>query len=393
MKVVLSVVMSLLFFVCFSQETSEYNLKKNKKGVDADLIFNYYSQDGNNSAVEGGIGSQALDNIGALTVVKVNLDSVKSIKASFGADFYSSASTDQIDNNVSSASSEDLRAYVNIGFEQKLLKSGQTLDFSLGGSSEYDYTSVNGGISYAKESKNGNSEFSASAKVFIDKWSLYIPSNARDADRMELFNNSTARNSYIVSAGFSQVLNPKTQFSLNAEYVLMDGLLSTPFHRVYFSNGVVGLERFPSQRTKIPISLRVNRWINDKLILRSFYRFYTDNFGINSHTLQFELPIRFNKDWTVMPFYRYHTQTESIYFGEFQTQSANLLYRTADYDLSSFTAQKVGISLLFYPLKPLVQFSKNGLMLESIQLRGGYYGIDYGLDAYFGSINFAFGWK
>ena len=111
---------------------SGYKMKANEDQVDADFLLGYYQQDGNNGAVTGGIGTEKLEDVASMLVVNIPLDSVKALNITVGADYYSSASTDNIDNNVSSASSSDLRAYANLGYTRKNLRRGETIGFGIG---------------------------------------------------------------------------------------------------------------------------------------------------------------------------------------------------------------------------------------------------------------------
>ena len=138
-----------------SAQQEKYKMKGNDKEATADFLFSYYEQDGNNAAVTGGIGTEKLEDIANLIVLNIPLDSTRSINGSFGADFYSSASTDNIDNNVSSASAHDLRIFLNLGYAQKNLRRGETYGIGMGVSREYDYTSFSVNANWAKEFNQG----------------------------------------------------------------------------------------------------------------------------------------------------------------------------------------------------------------------------------------------
>ncbi|MCR9286373.1 MAG: hypothetical protein NXI23_03175 [Bacteroidetes bacterium] len=104
---------SFLLYVSFQvfTQNSEYQMKGNEKETTIDFLSSYYQQDGNNAAVTGGIGSEELMDIVNVLVVNVPLDSINSVSFTVGGDLYSSASTDKIDFEESSASSHDLRLY------------------------------------------------------------------------------------------------------------------------------------------------------------------------------------------------------------------------------------------------------------------------------------------
>lgn len=67
------------------------------------------------------------------------------------------------------------------------------------------------------------------------------------------------------------------------DVVSQNGLLSTPFQRVYFSDFedfyiddfqlADNVEQLPDSRFKIPVGGRLNYYLNDLVVLRSYYRF------------------------------------------------------------------------------------------------------------------------
>lgn len=368
---------------------SEYQMRANDKAIDINFLSSYYKQDGNNSAVEGGIGGEELIDAANILIVNVPLDSTKSLSVTAGADFYSSASTDRIDANVSSASIKDLRAYGNIGYTIKNLKAGTTYGVSVGFSSEYDYQSISGGLNFAKEWNEGNSEIGFQAKAFFDKWSLYFPAELRRTATVP----TDKRNSYSLSSTYSQVLNKRLQMSLSAELIFMDGLLSTPFHRVYFFDQEgPSIEKLPSTRLKIPMSIRVNYFAHEKFVVRTYYRYYTDDFGVNGHTANLEIPIKITDSFSAAPFYRYHKQQGSDYFAPYAKHSASEEFYTSDFDLSTLSSKKYGLAFGYSPLYGISKASilSKSITFKSIELRLAYYQRDTGLNAYIGSVNFAF---
>jgi hypothetical protein len=384
---VLIFLISLMYSAVHGQ--SGYQMKANEKYIDVNFLTSYYHQDGENSAVEGGIGTEALTDVANILVVNIPMDSTKSIAATFGADFYTSASTDMIDNDMSSASSKDLRAYGSIGYNIRKLRTGWTYGVRVGFSNEYDYTSINGGINIAKEWNQGNTELGISAQAFIDTWRTYFPVELRRTVSVPTKN----RRSYNAGFVFSQILNKRMQFALSGEVILMEGLLSTPFHRVYFSDsGTPDIERLPESRVKIPLSVRFNYFPVDRLVIRSYYRYYTDDFGIKAHTASIELPIKVSDVLSVGPFYRYHTQTEADYFAPFEQHLSSDEFYSSDYDLSGLSSHKIGVAIGYSPIYGLARGSifSRPMMFKSIELRTSYYSRSTGLSAFLVSANFNF---
>lgn len=371
-------------------QNSEYQMKSNGTETTIDFLSSYYEQDGNNAAVTGGIGTEALQDFANVLIVNVPLDSINSISVMTGADYYTSASTDNINNNPSSASSKDLRTYGTLSYSRKNLKRGETYSAKIGGSTEYDYASISFGISYAKEFNEGNSELNLNAQAFRDRWSLYLPVELRGRVNVP----TKLRNSYNFQATFSQVINKRMQFSISAEAIYMDGLLSTPFHRVYFSDQQLpDIERLPNTRLKIPIGIRFNYFPSDNLVLRTYYRFYLDDWGLRAHTFNLETPIKINSWFTLSPFYRYNTQNAADYFAPFAEHTVNETFYTSDYDLSALNSHKIGFGFRFAPLYGVARMKflkKKILQFKTFELRTAYYKRSTGLTAFIVSLGMNF---
>lgn len=79
-------------------------------GVEGEFLFNYYDQDGDFSPVTGGLGTEALQVVSPVLISRWSINDRWTLNASFGLDQITSASTDNIDDHVSSASRVDERA-------------------------------------------------------------------------------------------------------------------------------------------------------------------------------------------------------------------------------------------------------------------------------------------
>src|SRR5207342_2358392 len=93
------------------------------------------------------------------------------------------------------------------------------------------------------------------------------------------------------------------------DFVYQQGHLGLPFHRVYFDDFTVHSEHLPSSRFKIPLGFRANYFLGDRIIFRTYYRYYHDDWGLNAHTAEIETPIKITPFFSISPFYRYYTQT------------------------------------------------------------------------------------
>lgn len=358
-----------------------------------DFLSSYYQQDGNNAAVTGGIGTEALQDVANMFIINVPVDSAWALSLTLGADFYTSASTDNIDNHRSSASSQDVRTFGIVGYTYQTKGNGQTYGVKAGISSEYDYFSVHGGLSWTKAWNNGNTTLGVDAQAFFDNWSLIYPAEIRSVVKGTL--PTSQRRSYNGQLTYTQVLNRRMQVALTAEAVYMEGLLSTPFHRVYLvGQALPDIERLPASRLKIPLGVRFNYFPFDGLVLRTYYRHYTDDFGIRAHTFSIETPIQVSRALTVSPFYRYHTQTAADYFAPYAAHTSAEDFYTSDYDLAALDSHKVGVGIGYVPLYGIgriqVPYTRQLVVFDKLQFRSAYYQRSTGLHSALFSIDLGF---
>ncbi len=371
---------------------------RNHGETEVNLLMSYYEQDGNRGAVEGGIGTQYLTDLTPTIILNVPLDSATRLSANLGMDYYASASTDRIDQVMSSPSAKDTRIHADFGLSRQLADKRTIVGAGAGFSAEYDYTSFNAAASWARASADGNRELSVAAQVFFDQATLIRPIELRSS-APDPSAGANQRQSYNLNLVYSQVVSQRLQVAVSTELVAQRGLLSTPFHRVYFHEtggafGTARTERLPRQRYKYPVGLRLTYYATDLVQVRGFYRFYNDNFGIRAHTFELETPLKMTPFFVLYPFYRYHVQTASTYFAPYLEHAIADAYYTSDYDLAAFSANKLGLGLRYSPLYGLSRFKTpfggRVAKFKALDLRYAYYRQSTGLTAMIFSADLSF---
>lgn len=373
-------------FSIAKQDTSSDFVKRQLKFEEVNLVSGYYFQDGNNSAITGGIGSEKLTDFANSFEIRFSkldrYNRTHSITADVNIDRYSSASSDKIDPlTVSSASREDTHIYPSISWSVKDDLLGTTQGLSYAFSTEYDYKSHGFTGSYTKLSKDKNTEISVKAGAFLDTYMAILPSEMRPsgypsgAEHDQNGISYKARNSYNGSLSISQVINQRLQVMAIIEPSFQEGLLSTPFHRVYFTNGNSTVEKLPGTRFKLPVGLRLSYFAGDNVIVRGFYRAYIDDWGMVAHTANLEIPYKISPFFSISPFYRFNIQGRVDYFKAYGLHTTKESFYTSDYDLSSFTSQFMGVGLRLAPPGGLA----NIVNWNSLELRYGYYSRSNGM--------------
>jgi len=365
----------------FSQAPSDsIHYKQRKlKFEEANLISSYYQQDGNNSAVTGGIGTEHLTDFATTLDLKLShydrRGRKRTIIGEVGIDVYSSASSDKIDpNTISSASSGDKRIYPSLTYLITNEPKGSTLSVNGSISTEFDYFSKGVSLGWSKLSKDRNREFSAKGQAFFDTWTVILPIELRSSSSLQ---GNKPRNSYGASFTLSQVLTRRLQMLLLADVAFQEGQLATLYHRTYFTDGSHSVEHLPDQRFKLPLGVRLNYFAGDRLIVRTYYRYYRDSWGMTAHTAEIETPIKITPFFSVSPFFRYNTQQGVKYFKAYRLHVPGEEFYTSDYDLSTLTSNMAGLGIRYAPPGGVLNIAR----FNALELRYGHYKRSTGLSS------------
>jgi Protein of unknown function (DUF3570) len=435
------VILFLLFSsLSFSQEKDSTVVFKKRvlESTEVDFLASYYKQDGLHSAVSGGIGSEKLTDIASNIIVAIPMNDDDILTVDAGISAYTSASSSNInpfDSNKpnpwqasSGASAQDALASVVVNYSHSSDDRNFIWNADVSVSSEYDYFSLGFGGGITKLFNNKNSEISLKGNAYLDTWQPIYPIEFRDNlptvyDQSGAISNlynpnfiswkSKARNSFSASVSFSQVINKKSHFSVFFDVLQQQGQLSSPYHRMYFAdkdNFYVGdpqyipnyesetnkgafqladaIEKLPDTRFKLPFGLRYNYYLNETVSFRTYYRFYTDNWDVQSHTASIEIPFKISSKFTVFPMYRYYTQTKSKYFAPYETHLSTEKFFTSDFDLSDFDAHQYGLGFTYTDIFTSSKIWKFGL--KNIDFRFNHYDRSDGLNANIATIGFKF---
>ena len=398
--------MCMMMLHAFSQatprDTSAYK-PRSLRLDEIEIVSSYYDQTANKSAVSGGqtgpMGDADVTDLSngiELRFVAWDKHQGKNtLTAGLGFDSHTAASQAWV-SKTGASKKTGTRLYPSINWAHENALKGTGYELGAIYSTEYNYTSVGFDAGISKKTRDKNGEFSAKVTTYFDQVKLIYPSefvkglitnNTDSTIYITGFNGrseaippggtsrrdkkgvpSSPRDTYTASFSYSQVFNARMQGSVEFDLVEQHGYLGLPFHRVYFSNGQDTIEKLPSQRFKLPIGFRLNYFLGDNIILKGYYRFYVDNWGIRSHTASLEVPVKITPFFSVSPFYRYYVQTGANYFAPFEKHLATDTYYTSNYALSAFSANLYGVGLRLAPPKGILDKHFN-----SLELRYGHY--------------------
>lgn len=258
-----------------------------------------------------------------------------------------------------------------------------TLGLSYGQSNEPDYNSEFGGLNYAQEFNNKLTTVSAGYNYTSNQITRsgggHTDHHATDpahnpAIYPELDESSNAN---AINLGLSQVLNKNALLQLSANYSSQSGYLTNPYKYVYVrgeitaeeyyelsqatapgdidwntitSLEVVGLELFrevrPDLRNQFSFLTRLNQYLPAAdAALHVDYRYYFDDWGIDSHTLELKWLQQLPWGITVTPNLRYYSQSQADFFAPYFLAPRSDGYYSSDFRLSGYGALGGGLTV------------------------------------------------
>jgi hypothetical protein len=143
----------------------------------------------------------------------------------------------------------------------------------------------------------------------------------------------------------TRVLSPTTQVRVGVEMNLVNGLQHNPYRNVYASGTNVP-ESHPDERLRNDVFVRVNHALPNRASLRFGYRFYGDDWGVDSHELGARLNQYVTRSLYATYEYRYYTQGPAeFYRDEYTTTTGVDGYLTGDYRLAPLSSNLFGLAL------------------------------------------------
>ena len=381
-----------------NQTTSGY-VDRSLHVDEINLVSSYYWQNGDHSAVTGGIGTEKVTDIAnGLDIKLVWLNKAfnkNTFSAGLGYDHHTSASQAFVSKTGASKTGGD-RIYPSLDWTVENAKSGNTFGIGTYYSSEYNYQSLGADLHFSVKTADKMGEFGMKLQGYLDHVKLIYPSefipqtttttstgstvittasgNSILSNGQTEYNSranipTSPRNTYTASLSYSQIINSRLQLMFLIDGVAQNGYLSLPFHRVYFSSGKDTIERLPSQRYKLPLGFRANYFLGDNIILRSYYRYYMDSWGTRSNTANLEIAYKISPFFSISPFYRYYNQSAARYFAPYEVHSPTDQYFTSNYEYSKFQSNFFGVGFRFAPPNGVFGWQN----LHELEIRYGHY--------------------
>jgi len=260
----------------------------------------------------------------------------------------------------------DTRAALTVGWEQplgRLWKGG--VGFS--GSKEFDYLhlGINGNI--ARDFNKRNTTLSAGVSLSRDTWDPVGGAPIPFAPMLDVGatgNKLGTENKDILDIvlGVTQVVSRRMIVQLNYSFSDNSGYLTDPYKFLSLVDGATGdtltrtpapgaagpshefrFENRPQARTKHSLYGQTKYYMNGK-VLDASYRYMTDDWEIDSHTVDVRLRWPLGESSYLEPHFRFYTQTAADFYRISLVDGVELpAYASSDYRLGEFDATTAGL--------------------------------------------------
>ncbi len=323
----------------------------------------------------------------------LNLTFAKDTLSGASPTFYDSFSGASATLPAGTVYANDIR-YGNIEYEDEREAFGFTLtkrfesrdELTLGGnySTENDYESKEASLEYMHyldSSKNQALTFGASYQK--NDVSVYCSLGTGDCD-----SSSGASEKVMdldvttLEIGFTQVIDKSSILKSSLFYIHEDGYLTNPYMHVvrdYATAPKITVESKPQSRKAYGLLFQYSKAWSDQLSMVSSYRFYRDDWDINSHTLSTELYYEVNDKLRVGGGIRYYTQSEAEFYSAKRDFFTNEKYASSDRRVSDFDT---------FGYKAMVDYKYNDQV--TLNLGVGYYEQPDHLDAIYYNLGFKY---
>lgn len=205
-------------------------------------------------------------------------------------------------------------------------------------STEHDYQGRSIFASYVRQLNEENTALGVGVSQSFDEWQPSIVRNLSRTDRKESK----------VDLSINQLISPTLSMQFIYSYLYSEGFLASPYNYVTVGSTNV-YELYPQTRTGSAYALKGVKLFDPANSMNFSYRYYDDNWGIKSHTLNTEWLYSVSNLLTLGLRARYYTQSKANFTKPLASVSASDTYIVSDYRMSAFDSYDVGIPLIYKP--------------------------------------------
>jgi len=236
---------------------------------------------------------------------------------------------------------DDVRKFASLSVTKRLPSRDEvTMGLSYSGESDYYSGEVSGEyLHYLDSSKNQSVTIGAAYQKNQVLVPCYEGNSECDAESgasqkfdIDVFN---------AEVGFTQIIDKNSLAKISFFAGKEDGFLSNPYMNVvryYDTSPIIEGERKPDTRTSYGLTLSYARALGENVTVLGDYRYYSDDWDIDSHTINTEINYDPSETWGFNAGFRYYTQTAAKFYSGKKDYFTDQKYASSDRRMSAFDA-------------------------------------------------------
>lgn len=245
---------------------------------------------------------------------------------------------------------KDTRAAISTSLVTPIDRNNRrTIGFNL--SKEFDFTSLGGNFSWQHDINNKNTTLSAGIYVELDQIDPVgnAPKPLSDVALLQKEAASEDKNIVDLSFGVTQIIDKKSLFQVNLGLSQADGYLNDPYKMVSIVDNTGEptsniFENRKDSRSRQSLFGKYKRSLDNDDVLTLSYRFMTDDWGVDSHTIDTTYKWKLSNGYFVQPHLRLYEQSAADFYRYFLLDTEAVPeFVSADYRLGKMTTSTVGI--------------------------------------------------
>jgi Protein of unknown function (DUF3570) len=191
------------------------------------------------------------------------------------------------------------------------------------------------------------------------------------------------------SLSVSQILTRNAILDLNFEAITDQGYLQSPYREIRYQDSTkpdgfsLAPQVYPNTRTSTAASADLKYYLPYRASISGQYRFYSDTFGINGNTLEFDYTQPF-RHWIFDGSLRYYRQNAANFYSDLFPRNDYSNFEARDRELAAFHSISLGFGASYefhVPYAPWINksslnFHFNHLMIDYSDFRNALYSLD-----------------
>lgn len=281
----------------------------------------------------------------------------------------------------------DSRVALSASWDMPVIDNLSRMIWSANVSSEYDYQSLGASATFLRDYNNRNTTFSAALGFNADSidpvGGTPVPfahmrvAGADITDTRE--GSSESKTISDVMFGITQVISRRTLMQFNLGFSSTSGYQNDPYKILSVVDGTTGLpvaqvgddlpylyESRPDSRSRQTFYWKTVHHL-DEDVINVAYRYYTDDWDVTSHTIDFHYRYDLGGGSYLQPHVRYYSQSAAEFFRTSLVDGDPLpQYASADYRLGELTTTTLGLKYAM-PVGKTSEFSLRGEVITQAQ--------------------------